>query len=272
MAPVRLVYNSVVIPLAHMQLIEAGGAQMVEWLNDYRPECLPREGATFADLFPHDGTENGRRLTDNELLVELAGRECYHSYGTKAGRKTNSDYIANTQAGDTPHRSVMYHAKMTFLLAGISRRLTHEIIRHYVGADRDEEGSPSQESTRYTFSPGHFVVPPRMQGRWEEQFRARVQRAYDDYLAYIDHEVQKYIAEVGSEPRGLERKRIYEAAAGLMPRQVATSMVWTSNPVALAKLFKERTAETADAEFKRLAVEWQRVCQEHWPNLFPRGV
>ena len=195
---------------------------------------------------------------------------CYHSYGLKAGRKTNRDYIAHSQSGTVPHRSIMYHAKMTFFIAGISRRVSHELIRHYVGADRTEEGSPSQESTRYTFHPGQFIVPPRMaeDSRAVEQFAADMSAAYAAYREYIDFETEAHRAASGADPKGLDRKRIYEAAAGLLPMQAATSLVWTANPVSLAKMFAERTDESADAEFQRLAVAWKAICESRWPNLF----
>ena len=270
--PVIILSHPVVIPLAEMALLPQGLDDLVDWVGDYRPECLPGEEPTGMDLFPHDGTEGDRFLTGNELLVELAGRNCYHSYGAKAGKKSNADYIAHTQSGTVPHRSIMYHAKMTFFVAGISRRLSHELIRHYVGADRSEEGSPSQESTRYTHHPGQFVVPPKMLGddRAVEQFQAAMSTAYTEYHSYIDREVEAHKAKWdGAEPKGMARKRIYEAAAGLLPMQAATSLVWTTNPVALAKLFAERTDESADAEFQRLALMWRDQCVGRWPNLFP---
>lgn len=271
MNPVTLLFKPTVIPLAEMNLIPQGLDDLVEWVGDYRPECIPGDDPTGADLFPHDGTEDGRTLTGNELLVELSGRDCYISYGLKAGRKTNRDYIAHSQSGTVPHRSIMYHAKMTFFIAGISRRVSHELIRHYVGADRTEEGSPSQESTRYTFHPGHFIVPPRMAGdsRAVEQFAADMNAAYAAYREYIDFETEAHRAASGADPKGLDRKRIYEAAAGLLPMQAATSLVWTANPVSLAKMFAERTDESADAEFQRLALQWQKLCVSRWPNLFP---
>lgn len=268
---VTVLFQPVVIPLAEMTLLPQGLDDLVEWVGDYRPECLPGEDPTGMDLFPHDGTEGGRSLTGNELLVELAGRNCYHSYGAKAGKKSNRDYIAHTQSGTVPHRSIMYHAKMTFFVAGISRRVSHELIRHYVGADRSEEGSPSQESTRYTHHPGHFIVPPKMalDGQSVDKFIVAMSAAYNEYHDYIDRETEAYRAASGEEPKGMTRKRIYEAAAGLLPMQAATSLVWTTNPVALAKMFAERTDESADAEFRRLALQWQRLCVARWPNLFP---
>lgn len=271
MKPVTVLFHPTVIPLAEMVLLPQGLDDLVEWVGDYRPECLPGEAPAGMDLFPHDGTEDGRTLTGNELLVELAGRNCYHSYGAKAGKKSNAGYIAHTQSGSVPHRSIVYHAKMTFFVAGISRRVSHELIRHYVGADRSEEGSPSQESTRYTHHPGHFIVPPRMAGdiRAVEQFVADMSAAYSAYHDYIERETEAHRAASGEEPKGITRKRIYEAAAGMLPMQAATSLVWTANPVSLAKMFAERTDESADAEFRCLALQWQKLCVSRWPNLFP---
>jgi thymidylate synthase (FAD) len=270
--PITTLFQPTVILLAEMSLVPQGLDDLVEWVGDYRPECLPGESPAGMDLFPHGGArDDGGVLTGNELLVELAGRNCYMSYGAKAGKKSNADYIAHTQSGSVPHRSIMYHAKMTFFIAGISRRVSHELIRHYVGADRSEEGSPSMESTRYTHHPGHFVVPPKMaeDGRAVERFKASMSSAYTAYHDYIEREVEAYRAASGEEPKGLSRKRIYEAAAGLLPMQAATSLVWTANPVSLAKMFAERTDESSDAEFRRLALQWQKLCAARWPNLFP---
>lgn len=269
---IRLITEPTVLVLADMQLDIHGLNALLDWVQDYRPECVPdglpadaRQRAMA--LFPHHGFHN----TDNELLVELAGRNCYHSYGLKAGKKTNAEYIAHTQSGSIPHASIMYHAKMTFFLAGISCRVSRELIRHYVGADRTEEGSPSQESTRYTFHPGHFAVPPyfidadRVRG-----FEIAMTRAYDEYMDFIRQQEELYQhAHHGEAPKGIERKRIYEAAAGLLPMQACTSLVWTTNPMALAKLFRERCDSSADREFQRFATKWRDIATARWPNLFP---
>ena len=274
-AKVRLVTEPVVIVLAEQQLDVTGMNQLLDWVQDYRPECVPdnlpadiRRRAMA--LFPHDGHDNGRVLSDNEKLVELAGRECYHSYGLKAGKKSNEEYIANTQSGSIPHRSLMYHAKMTFFLAGISRRVSHELIRHYVGADRSEEGSPSMESTRYTFHPGHFAVPPYMVDHdLLVPFEEAMREAYQVYRDFIASEESCWLNQHGQPPKGMDRKRIYEAAAGLLPMQACTSMVWTTNPIALAKLFQERCDIAADREFQRFARAWRDIAYTRWPNLFP---
>lgn len=284
-----------IIPMAQMALMPAGVSEMLSWVATHRPECVP-EGEDgkpphWSLLFPHDMNDQkhrsegagfpSRKLSDNELLVELAGRKCYDSFGLKAGRKSNADYIANTQQGDIPHSSIIYHAKMTFFFAGISRRVSHELIRNYVGSDRDEEGSPSQESTRFTHHYGFFIMPPRYIGDSTELggthlgemralFQSSMQTAYDNYLRAIHAEVTAWERVNGKAPTSIDKKRIYEAASSFLPHQAETSFIWTTNPAAIAKLVRERANNAADLEIQRFAKKLRRVAKAMAPNLFPQ--
>lgn len=329
--------------IADMALDWAGIGAMAEWVRSHRPECLPDEYDAKTDaaeqdrammLFPHEGYEPSgdylrkheddpaqgavRQVTDNELLAELAGRKCYDSFGLKAGKKSNREYLANTQmhvnaqerakrvfdgitdddghirhernvtdeivqairdAQDSvPHASILYHAKMTFFIGGVSRRVSHELIRNYVGADRDEEGSPSQESTRYTEHYGHYVAHPYILGDSEHAqaelatFRSEMQHNYDGYLHYVERQ-SSFLKEHGrlqALPTTIQRKRILESASPYLAHSCETSWVWTTNPMALAKMIKERDTEAADLEFRRLARVLKRVAVARWPNLFPQ--
>lgn len=282
-----------VAPIAHMSLDYRGVQQMMDWVKAVRPACLPSKGGsteqpTPNDLFPHKGyrdypaCENRNRLTGNELLVELCGRKCYNSFGDMAGRKTNAEYIEHTQGGEIPHASILYQAKMSFFIAGISRRVSHELIRHYVGADREEEGNPSQESTRYVEHSGRYIVHPRLlltSGNQSEQahrkdmqarFADAMRENRSEYLAYIASEIDNFKQNHGVEPKGMDRKRIYEAASAFLSHSAETSFIWTTNPIALAKLIRERQHKAADLEFRRLARTWKAVALENWPNLFPQ--
>jgi len=263
-----------VIPIAAMALDYEGIQEMSRWVKQVRPECIDGDvpdnpiEATMS-LFPHDGTEDGRTLTDNELLVELAGRKCYDSFGEKAGRKNNSEYIKNTQGGDIPHASIMYHAKMSFFVAGISRRVSHELIRHYVGADRDEEGSPSQESTRYVEHSGRYIQHPGAKTGWSrEMFHAAVQANRGHYCEFLENSFNNYFQENGEQARGMSRKRIFEVGSSFLCHSAETSFIWTTNPVALAKLCRERDNEASDLEFQRFAKLWKSIAVAKWPNLF----
>jgi thymidylate synthase (FAD) len=277
-----LIGDPVVAPIAEMRLTVPGLDELIDWVAGHRPECLPHEQkhddpVAWRELFPHPLEEEGRPLSWNELLVELAGRKCYDSFGLKAGKKTNAEYIANTQAGDIPHASILYHAKMTFFIAGVSRRVSHELIRNYVGADRDEEGNPSQESTRFTHHYGFYVAHPYILGLEEPErtlelgaFTHEMEQNYDGYLTFVRRRIGTYEDAHGATPKGLDRKRIYEAASPYLSHACETSFIWTTNPMALAKMFRERDNEGADLEFRRLARAWKKLCLERWPNLFPQ--
>ena len=68
--------------------------------------------------------------TDGERLSEFAGRLCYMSQRNPAGRSTH-EYIENIKKQG--HGSVLEHANYSLLLEGVSRSLTHELVRHRAG-------------------------------------------------------------------------------------------------------------------------------------------
>ncbi len=277
MTAARFVTEPIIHPIGQMALIPEGITGMLDWVRDRAPACVPEERPGYTDLgslFPHDMTEDGRVLTDNELLIELAGRKCYNSFGLKAGRKSNAEYIAHTQSGDVKHASILYHAKMSFFIAGVSRRVSHELIRNYVGADRTEEGAPSQESTRYVENAGFYITPPRylLPGNEESRrlFELQCHVNFRDYLGIIAHQLAAYERAHGKKPTGIDYKRCLEAGSGSLIHSVETSFIWTTNPAAFAKLEHERDNEAADLEFQRFARKWKRVAMKFWPNAFPQ--
>lgn len=275
---IQIIREPTIIIVADMALRETACSELISWLEKVDPACLEgsEDKPPFDQLLAHGGMRRGtdepENLTDNECLVELAGRGCYRSFGAKAGRRHNDAYVANLfgEPGKIPHASVLYHAKMTFFFAGLSRRASHELIRHYVGADRSEEGCPSQESTRYTEHPGHFALHPRDQQFLGEQitYEIEMQSAYAAYRAYLDRAEAAYLVQHGHEPKGMARKRIYEAAAMRLPASACTSFFWTTNPEALEKLFRERCDFAADLEIQRFATMLRETCHAAWPNLF----
>jgi thymidylate synthase ThyX len=172
--------------------------------------------------------------------------------------------------GRIPHRSTGYHPHMTFFIANVSRRVSHELIRNYVGHARDEEGAPSQESTRYTDHPGVYIAHPKIVENPEELrlFTEAMQRGYDEYLAYQQREIEAFRAAHGALPKGMDRKRIYESASSYLHHSCATSFIWTSNPMALCKLCEERVDYAADLEMQRFVRVWRDACLAHEPNLY----
>src|SRR6266542_3961951 len=77
----------------------------------------------------------GRQTVNNaeiagEHLVETAGRICYMSFA-KPRPGGNQAYIGHIL--EVGHGSVLEHAVWNLLFTGISRSLTHELIRHRAG-------------------------------------------------------------------------------------------------------------------------------------------
>ena len=68
--------------------------------------------------------------TDGERLAEFAGRLCYMSQHNPASRSTR-EYLENIKKQG--HGSVLEHANYSLLLEGVSRSLTHELVRHRAG-------------------------------------------------------------------------------------------------------------------------------------------
>src|SRR3954463_5686568 len=65
-----------------------------------------------------------------EYLAEVAGRVCYLSFAKPrpGGNKTYLGHIL-----EVGHGSVLEHAVWNFVFTGVSRTLTHELIRHRSG-------------------------------------------------------------------------------------------------------------------------------------------
>jgi thymidylate synthase (FAD) len=109
-------------------------------------------------------------LPDSSQLCKTAGQLCYASFGPR--RTTNENAVSYfgrlTSAG---HGSVLEHASFSFLLYGISRSVTHELVRHRAGAGF------SQISQRYVSGAVlRFVERPEYQGD-EELHRLFEERA-----------------------------------------------------------------------------------------------
>src|SRR5687768_1317870 len=114
--------------------------------------------------------------TDGERLAEFAGRLCYKSQKNPASRATR-EYLENIKKQG--HGSVLEHANYSLLLEGISRSLTHELVRHRAGF------AYSQLSQRYVDeSQAHFVVPPAIVGdeTLEKAWREQVDQAQRSYV------------------------------------------------------------------------------------------
>ncbi|HYM80011.1 MAG TPA: FAD-dependent thymidylate synthase [Candidatus Limnocylindria bacterium] len=192
-----------------------------------------------------------------EALAEMAGRVCYMSYGK--GRKTNREFLGHIV--EVGHGSVLEHGVWSFLVTGVSRSFTHELIRH-------RHFSYSQLSQRYVdesdsdfIEPDAIAADPELHATWSEAVNA-ARSAYDRLVAGL----QKHYAHVPEAT--LRRKLARQAARSVLPNATETKIFVTGNARALRHFVELRGSEHADLEIRKVAVALLRILQREAPNLF----
>jgi thymidylate synthase (FAD) len=214
-----------------------------------RTEFLPPDDVPW-----HTDADGG------EALAEFAGRACYQSWSKSVpATATNAGYLAHIlQVG---HLSVLEHSSATFYLTGISRSVSHELVRH-------RHFSFSQLSPRFTPPGGPGVVEPALIAGdpvLHDRFTAAVRAAAD---AHAD--ILQLLDEAAAEaPDGaLARKQARQAARGVLPAASRTALVMTGNFRAWRHLIGTRATEAADIEIRSLAVTLLEQLQGIAPHAF----
>jgi thymidylate synthase (FAD) len=197
--------------------------------------------------------------TDGERVAEFAGRLCYMSQHNPANRST-AEYLGNILKQG--HGSVFEHAVYVVLIEGVSRSLTHELVRHRAGFGY------SQLSQRYVDeSDAAFVMPPAVQGDadLERDWTAQVEAAQVAYVAAVTRLMDRY-ADV---PSGVHRRKMArEAARSLLPNATETKIVVSGNVRAWRTMLELRLGEGAEREIRRLAIKLLEVMKSEAPRLF----
>jgi thymidylate synthase (FAD) len=197
--------------------------------------------------------------TDGERLAEFAGRLCYMSQHNPAKRETR-EYLENIKKQG--HGSVLEHANYTILLEGVSRSLTHELVRHRAGF------AYSQLSQRYVDeSVANFVVPPAILGDegLEATWRSQMEGAQAAYVQLVAQLMERYgwIAD-----KVHRRKMAREASRAVLPNATETKIVVTGNARAWRTMLELRSSEGAELEIRRMAIATLRLLQREAPGFF----
>lgn len=197
--------------------------------------------------------------TDGERLAEFAGRLCYMSQGNPANRST-AEYLGNILKQG--HGSVFEHAVYVLLIEGVSRSLTHELVRHRAGFGY------SQLSQRYVDeSEAAFVMPPAIQGdpALEAAWQAQVEQAQQAYVAAVEGLMARYD---WVEQKVHRRKMAREAARAVLPNATETKIVVSGNIRAWRTMLELRLGEGAEREIRRLAVKVLETLRAESPSFF----
>ncbi len=189
---------------------------------------------------------------DPEGVVARATKLCYSPLGI-------ADLTVEINSGDRSrllrkvislgHHSVLEHASFTFGIEGVSRVMTHQLVRHRIA-------SFSQQSQRYVeFTDTLPVVVPEsvfanapMRGK----FAAHCERSRDLYREMIDAGVPA------------------EDARYVLPSAAETRIILSMNARELRHFFTLRCCERAQWEIRRVAELMLERVREAAPNLFSR--
>ena len=147
------------------------------------------------------------------------------------------------------HHSVLEHQTLTFFISGVSRALTHQLVRHRIA-------SYSQQSQRYCeFKDGHFdyVVSNKIQNNPEalEIFENMMRQDAEAYEKLIQ--------------LGLPA----EDARSVLPQACCSNIVVSMNIRSFMHFCNERLCTCAQLEIRQLAQEMAKVAGETLPFLKP---
>jgi thymidylate synthase (FAD) len=188
---------------------------------------------------------------------------CYMSFGDKQFRKTNADYVGNLI--NQGHGSVLEHAVWDLLITGVSRSLTHELVRHRAGTGISQLSQRYvDESTADFVEPGIIAKDPALHEIWLRSVRASHQ-AYNELVEALAQRVEAEHPGLG---RTTRKKMAREAARSVLPNATETKLLFSANARALRWIITLRGGEGAEPEIRKLAVKLCRLMQQEAPNLF----
>jgi thymidylate synthase (FAD) len=194
-----------------------------------------------------------------EALIEVAGRVCYLSFA-RPRPGGNKNYIGHLL--EVGHGSVLEHEVWNFIFTGISRTLSHELVRHRAGMGY------SQLSQRYVDeSVAEYVEPdciaddPELHRLWLEAVGA----SHQAYLRLAEGLQDKFKDEPD---KTLRRKLARQAARSVLPNATETKIFVSANARALRHFIEMRGSRHAEVEIRKLAVQVLRVMQREAPHIF----
>ena len=211
-----------------------------------------------------------KSFNNPDQIIELAARVCYMSYAK--GRTDIQDFIQNLlQSKDG---SVLEHVNYGFMVTGVSRSLTHELVRHRAGF------AHSQRSQRFVDETNtNFVTPPLIRDlersnqdsfKVTEVYNRAITQAQQLY-ASLHHELEEAlpVAPMATRKQKTDRRKLLrQAARSVLPNATETKIMITANVRAWRHFIEMRASPYADAEIRELALDILKILQAESPLLF----
>lgn len=203
-------------------------------------------------------------VTQNALaLIYAACRQCYardfagdiYETARTSDPAQQEDFVRKIAASG--HESPLEHVKFTFAIEGVSRALTHQLVRHRLA-------SYSQQSQRYVKETDFdFVIPPSIENN---------DKAKEEFLNLMQHIQRSYtrLVELYKE-QNVAGEAAQQDARFVLPQACETKIVITMNCRELLHYFKHRLCTRAQWEIRALAAQMLLICKKELPAVFARA-
>lgn len=199
-------------------------------------------------------------VTKNAVsVIYSACRQCYSSKfaadifsSSTPDRDKKEKFIKKVV--ESGHESPLEHAKFSFAIQGVSRALTHQLVRHRIA-------SYSQQSQRYVKeSDFNYIVPPSIASneKMAAEFRNIIQKIQKSYNELIDM----------FESHSKKGEKANQDARFVLPQAAETKIVVTMNCRQLIHFFKLRCCARAQWEIRNLAEKMLDICKREIPAVF----
>lgn len=187
-----------------------------------------------------------------ERTVALAARLCYSPVGVEQLEERLSEQEVEKfvrKLGSLGHLSTFEHASFTFAIEGVSRVLTHQLVRHRIA-------SYSQQSQRYVAERNfEYIIPLSVKNnpKAEQKFVAMMNQIKATYNELCDMGIDK------------------EDARYVLPNATETKIVVTMNARSLLNFFELRCCVRAQWEIRSLAQLMLAEVRKVAPVLFEKA-
>lgn len=183
-------------------------------------------------------------ITPNcEKVIEKAGRVSHESFD----KETPDSHIKFIRMLiKLGHTSVLEHAVASFRISGVSRSMTHQLVRHRIA-------SFTQKSQRYVDESNFdYVIPDTIREN---------EKAFDIYKKFMDICKDTYIK---LKELGIPK----EDARFVLPNATKTEIVLTANFRELRHMISLRGSKDAQWEIRRVFMEILKILKREAPTVF----
>ena len=205
-----------------------------------------------------------------EVATETAGRLCYMSFA-KPRPGGNAAYLHHIK--EVGHGSVLEHAVWNLLFTGVSRSLTHELVRHRAGMGYSQLSQRYvDESVAEYVEPDIIAADPELHALWLDAVN-HAHAAYVKLAEGLNAKLADPLAAAAAmippnADRTTRRKAARQAARSVLPNATETKIFVTANARAIRHFLEMRGSAHAEPEIRKLACAVLDVMKVESPNLF----